>query len=172
MVFDTETTGLYYGAQVVEIAIVDHQGKPLLDSLVRPTAPIPASASAIHGITDNDVAGAPTLVDLWPTIASAWRTGTLFAYNLPYDLRVLDRSFRLLGSPHDFEYIGTMYCRCIMKLYTDFYGDWSERHQSNTSQSLGAAAAQCGIQVQVQAHRALSDAQTALAVLEYMARTG
>lgn len=55
MVFDTETTGLDGSDGIVEVSCVSGQGEVLLDTLVRPVAPIPADATAIHGITSDDL---------------------------------------------------------------------------------------------------------------------
>ena len=60
VVFDTETTGLDGGAEIVEIveiSCVNGRGEVLLDTLVRPAGPIPADATAIHRITYDDVLG-------------------------------------------------------------------------------------------------------------------
>lgn len=48
---DTETTGLGDDAEIVEICIIDSHGFILLNTLVKPTKPIPDEAIAIHGIT-------------------------------------------------------------------------------------------------------------------------
>lgn len=65
-IIDTETTGVESTDQVVEIASVDWTedglGRPL-QTLVRPTVSIPATASAIHHIRDRDVVDAPDLAD-------------------------------------------------------------------------------------------------------------
>ena len=61
---DTETTGLGPADQVVEIAVLDAEGAVVFHSLVKPTVPIPAEATAIHGIRDEDVAGAPTFAGI------------------------------------------------------------------------------------------------------------
>lgn len=46
---DTETTGLGDDAEIVEICIIDSHGFILLNTLVKPTKPIPDEAIAIHG---------------------------------------------------------------------------------------------------------------------------
>lgn len=65
VLLDTETTGVGEDAEIIEIAILDVDGTQLLNTLVRPTQPIPAEATAIHRITDKMVASAPT----WPEVA-------------------------------------------------------------------------------------------------------
>src|SRR5437868_2031038 len=65
---DVETTGKdphHPDTEIVEITIIGGAiGLPILSSLVRPMKPIPAEVTAIHGIRDEDVAGAPTFKEL------------------------------------------------------------------------------------------------------------
>lgn len=71
VVVDVETTGLDPATDaVVEIAAVRYQARsgvigPTWQTLVDPDQPIPATASAIHGITDAMVARAPEPSDAW-----------------------------------------------------------------------------------------------------------
>lgn len=64
---DTETTGLqgrYAGGkdEIVEVAILDNRGRPLINQLVRPSRQSPwPEAQRIHGISPAVVANAPTL---------------------------------------------------------------------------------------------------------------
>ena len=84
---DAETTGLGPADQVVEIAVVDVQGRPLYHSLVKPTIPIPADATAIHGITDADVAGAPTFRHIYQQLKAVLDGRVLsYHYQLEKDL--------------------------------------------------------------------------------------
>ena len=64
---------------------------------VNPGIPIPAGASAVHGITDEDVAtepsGAAALAPIWDHLA-AHASLPIVGHNLAYDMTVLDREFR------------------------------------------------------------------------------
>ena len=69
-IIDLETTGTTLNDAVVEIGAVDLVGGeiiPIGSDLVRPPIPIPPQASAIHHITDEDVAHCPTIEDVLPT---------------------------------------------------------------------------------------------------------
>ena len=68
-IVDLETTGTTANDAVVEIGAVDVIGREIVivgSDLVRPPVPIPPEASAIHHITDRDVAHCPRLEDVLP----------------------------------------------------------------------------------------------------------
>jgi DNA polymerase-3 subunit epsilon len=61
---DTETTGLDEGAEIIQLGEIDSAGKVLIDTLVKCQGDITKEASAIHGITKEDLNGAPN----WPDV--------------------------------------------------------------------------------------------------------
>jgi DNA polymerase III subunit epsilon len=63
LLLDTETTGLDF-AEVVEIAIINHNKEVLLNTLVKPLDPIPDEAIAIHGITNEMVETATSFASI------------------------------------------------------------------------------------------------------------
>jgi DNA polymerase-3 subunit epsilon len=84
---DLETTGLYPPTdEVLEVAIIDHRGQVLLESLVKPehTTAWP-EAEAIHGITPADVEHAPPLAVLRPQITRAVAGKQVVIYNADFD---------------------------------------------------------------------------------------
>jgi len=64
---DYETTHKFLkdGARVCEVSVIDRTGQVIFSTLVNPEQPIPPESTAVHGISDADVADAPT----WPQIA-------------------------------------------------------------------------------------------------------
>jgi DNA polymerase-3 subunit epsilon len=66
--FDLETTGINIATdRIVEISIVKllpDGGKEIKTKLINPTIPIPIESSAVHGITDADVADMPTFKEV------------------------------------------------------------------------------------------------------------
>ncbi|MGF1486707.1 MAG: exonuclease domain-containing protein, partial [Prochloraceae cyanobacterium] len=49
IVLDTETTGLNYKDEFIDIAIVSRYGSVFFDSLIKPTCDISEGAAMIHG---------------------------------------------------------------------------------------------------------------------------
>ncbi len=72
-IFDLETTGINVGRdRIVEICILKVNPDASRESktwLVNPQMPIPAEASAVHGIFDDNVKDSPTFKELAPKIA-------------------------------------------------------------------------------------------------------
>lgn len=100
-VADTETTGAEANDRPCEVAwfeIDEHLS--ILDqrhSLIDPQMPISATASGIHGITNADVADAPTMVEFIQSLgADFFGPGDeilLIAHNVAFDRRMLQPYF-------------------------------------------------------------------------------
>jgi len=104
VVVDVETTGLdaAKGARVVELGALKLAGGRPVDhllTLVDPGVPIPADATAVHGLTDADVAGQPPLADVLPAFYDFLGDAVLVAHNLKFDLSFLARGAREAGLP-------------------------------------------------------------------------
>jgi len=93
VVIDTETTGTVPGVDgVVQLGIAkfstDRELLPyVFTTLVNPGRPISAEASAVHGITDAMVQGAPTLADVFATelVRELLKGAQPLAYHAPFD---------------------------------------------------------------------------------------
>src|SRR5690349_10646944 len=89
-VIDTETTGRdpARGDRIVEIAIVHFDRGEVTARhalLVDPGIPIPAEASAVHGISDADVKGKPKWDAVAKEIIELLRGRIPVAYNANFD---------------------------------------------------------------------------------------
>jgi DNA polymerase-3 subunit epsilon len=160
---DTETTGLDDQSEVIEIAIVDRDGETLVNSLVRPIRPIPAPASAIHGILDREVAEAPTWAEFFPTISSICRDRTVIVYNADYDLRLIRQSCRLAGMN-----LFTARFHCAMQAFACFHAG---RATSGRPKNQRLESAANRFSLDIPNHRALGDALACLGVVRGMAHT-
>ena len=162
---DTETTGTGPTAEIIEIAIIDQDGKLLFEALVKPRGPIEPDAARVHGITLDQLQGAPGWAEVWPqaeAVLAGRRVGT---YNSDFDVRLIKQSHQRnwinLRLPEENFF-------CIMKLYARFYGERDPRSRSFRWQTLELAGKQCQIPLP-NSHRAKDDALLARALLEYMA---
>lgn len=163
LIFDVETTGLRQ-AEIVQIGLVDMTGTVLMNTLVKPTRSIPAKASSVHGITDDDVADAPTFPQVYAAFSGHVAAATVIAYNVEYEKSVLSYVCGL----HHLPLPRISRWTCAMKTYARFYGQQYGGKPGYTWQSLVKAAAQQGIPVQ-DAHDAVGDSQMTLALIRAMA---
>jgi DNA polymerase-3 subunit epsilon len=150
---DTETTGFSAanGDTIVEIAIVDHNGRPLIDTLVNPQRAIPWQATKVHGIRDDMVRGKPTLGQILPDIRNAIRGKELVIYNASFDVSFFAN--RLADAAA---------VRCAMKAFNAARGGRPHK--------LATAAEHVGHAWSGTAHRALADALACRSVWEWVRR--
>lgn len=150
---DTETTGVNKDAEIVEIALIDSDGSVLYDTLVRPFRPVPPDAEAIHGITQEMLAGAKPFYAHWQNIRSLLFGRQLAIYNAEFDLRLLQQTYSQYGQPWRENFSST----CVMKIYSEFFGEWDSLRNDFRSISLDRAAKQMKL-VTNNRHRANDDA--------------
>lgn len=166
LILDTETTGLGDDAEIIEISIIDCAGKVLLNTLVKPRNFIPAEATAIHGITNEMVAAAPTWRDIHWQFMALTHTKTLVIYNIDFDVRLIMQTAAINNC--GFSHL-ELKAECAMHNYAEYYGQWDQKRNKFKWQKLGNAAEQQGVVIEGAAHRALSDCKTTLGVIRAMA---
>lgn len=147
---DCETTGLDPATdRIIDIAVVT--ATETFHSLVNPGRPV--DATFIHGITDADVADAPTLSELVPTLVSLLAGNAIVGHNIAFDLAFLNAEFERanyrFAIPRE---VGI----CTM--------NQSRIYLPDGSHSLGACLERGGLARDV-AHRALTDALAAHSLL-------
>lgn len=98
VILDSETTGLQ-NAEIVQIGIINHEGKTVLDSLVKPTIDIPSDAITIHGITNEAVANAPSFPEIYSHIVEALASKKVLIYNANFDISTLQYCCKLHNLP-------------------------------------------------------------------------
>ena len=97
-VFDLETTGLdIAGDQIVSVGAVRALGARVLagetfSTLVNPGRPIPPASTAIHGIDDAAVAGAPAPAEAIARLKDFAHDAILVAHNAAFDLSFVRRA--------------------------------------------------------------------------------
>ena len=131
-ILDCETTGLTDKDQICQVAIVDPDGQPLFESLVRPTVPISPGAAQVNGLTDDVVADAPSFSDIFPQVWKAIGQNDLVIYNARFDLRLIVQSLLAHGLPlvlpstwgaeHELRWITGAQVHCAMHWFSQWCG--------------------------------------------------
>lgn len=153
VVFDTETTGLLpdQGDEIVQIAAVRIvAGKRVksetFDLLVDPGRPIPPAATAIHGVTDAMVAGAPRILEAVERFHRFAEGAVLVAHNAPFDMEFLYRREGQIGRTFANPVLDTVSLSAVV------FGGWEEH-------SLDALTGRLGVDLPEDLrHTALGDA--------------
>ncbi|WP_425303891.1 exonuclease domain-containing protein [Salmonella enterica] len=149
---DTETTGLGNTVQALEIGLVNSQGETVYHTRLKPTVSIEPGAAAVHGISEAELADAPS----WPDIAVQLRqhigSRPLVIFNMDFDMRILKQTAAAHSDQAD--WLNALKVYCAMRLSARYYGA-TNRYGTI---SLASAASQAGLSWNGQAHSALADA--------------
>lgn len=112
VVIDVETTGLDYTKErIIEFAgvkLVNGKVKDKFETLINPHQHIRKSSQAIHGISQEDLEGAPEEEEIYPKIFEFIGDATIVAHNAVFDYSFLNRaSKRLYNKPIENNYVDT-----------------------------------------------------------------
>lgn len=159
---DLETTGLLEEGEdppgIVQLSVVSYRGLVLFDSLLNPSEVIPYSSEQIHGISNEDVEGCPSLVEVAPLLKKLLGRKNLVAFNAGFDVEVLTRNLDKIGYHINYE------PECAMLYYSAFSGEWSFKKGGFKWKSLPKLA-------QGNAHNAVVDCLSTYELLKVMAGT-
>lgn len=101
LVLDTETSGLK--GEILELTIIHYQiNKPpeiLLDTKLQPKKPIDPESIKVHHITNSDVVGKPTWLDIRPQIQEILRGKLVLTYNALFDRNAFHITDKVWGLP-------------------------------------------------------------------------
>lgn len=154
--FDIESTGLsVVNDRIVELALIQvHPSGDVIEKVRRfnPGIPIPPEATAVHGITDADVADEEPFARRARSLAELLDNADLAGFNIRrYDVPLLIAEFQRAGVPFDVR------GRRLIDMQTIFHRE--ERRD------LSAAARFYLDRDHEEAHTALGDIRTSAAVL-------
>jgi DNA polymerase-3 subunit epsilon len=155
--FDIESTGTNKKYdRIVDLAVVKllPDGSRATHSFrVNPEMPIPAAATAVHGIRDADVAGCPTFAQQAAEIAAVFDHCDLSGYNiLGFDIPLLQEEFRRVGHPFSMDNRRVV---DVQRIY----------HKKEPRDLSAALSFYCG-ELHFDAHQALDDVLATIRVLE------
>ena len=105
IVLDTETTGMNAEAddRIIEIGAIElwnyiPTGK-IFHHYINPERTIPPEATAVHGITDKDVAHKPIYSEIVDLLDAFIEDSPLVIHNAEFDMRFLNAEYKRLGFP-------------------------------------------------------------------------
>jgi DNA polymerase III epsilon subunit-like protein len=145
--------------------VLDTDGQPVVDTLIQPRGPIHPTGTAVHGIADAHVDGAPTLAEVLARSGAVLTGRPLVGYDLPRHLACLTQGARAWGLalPRAPKRL------CLLRLYAGYRGERGPLGRGFRRHALPEAAYQCGIRVPSDVHRARAAAELALELLLHIA---
>jgi DNA polymerase-3 subunit epsilon len=157
IILDTETTGLGDLDEIVQIGVTDGAGNVLMDNiLVKPSCPISAEAQAVHHISSEMVAHAPSFQPVYEKLVEIVEGKIVVIYNRAFDKRMIEQSIkRFNGAPP----LVPSRWECAMLRHAEWVGQWNEYHRSFRWQKLVGGD-----------HSAVGDCLATLKVIRQMAR--
>jgi len=150
MFLHCKTTGAGEFSEVVEIAILDITGTPLVDELVKPKRHIRQIASAEHGITDEMINFAPRWAEVLPKVEDVLMGKHVCLYDLVEEMQALKNSNFNNHNRWIFDegkFIG------LMDLFSRYKNERDSRTGAMHTYTLDDAARQLGIDIEIIAYR-------------------
>jgi len=159
----SKTTGAAEQAEVVEIAILDSAGRPLIDALVKPKRHIRPDATEVHGITDEMVDSAPKWAEILPEVEELLLRKIICVYNPNSELLALQNSYQ---NNHNRWALDTDNFFNLMDLFSRYRNVRDPHSGALLTYSLEEAARLLGIDIEIIAfRRAHEDAWLMRAIL-------
>lgn len=152
VILDTETTDKK--GEIIEIAIIDLEGNTILNQRIKPQGKVSEGAYYVHGISDEMLEKCPTFDQVYPQIKEAIEQKIVVIYNADFDRARLSGDCKR----YDLEPIKFGF-DCAMEWYAQYYGDWSDYHDSYKWQPLYSGD-----------HSALGDCKATLELIQEMAK--
>lgn len=131
VVLDTETTGLSYNNEPIEIGIVSKYGSEIFNERIKPNTEIEQGAINIHGIHTEDLQEMPTLKDVYPQIKKVLENKLVVIYNDSFDKSSLFNAIKSNKLPRI-----KFKTHCAMEQYARYYGQWNSYYGNYTWQKL------------------------------------
>lgn len=155
IVIDTETTGIKFWDDILQVSIIDFEGNVLFNRYMKPVKVTEwPQAEAIHGISPEMVKDCENILYYKEEIQSIIDAADLIiGYNLPFDLNILEDKGIISRDKEFYD---------VMQYFAEIYGEWNEYHQNYRWQKLTKCADYYGYEWEEDAHNALGDVKATL----------
>lgn len=168
LVYDTETTGLLKPGiadlasqpKIIEFALVelddDYNEVGAWAWLINPGESITPEITKITGLTDADLLGKPSFIQVLPEIEDVFLGAhRLMAHNLPFDMGMLTNELKRIGREHAFPYPPNQLC--TVQLASELIYGRRARMVELYKDTMGVELAQT--------HRALDDVRALVEIV-------
>lgn len=121
LILDTETTGLSYDDELIEIGVIDLDGNTKFHTRIKPVKnKVSDRAYEVHGISNDMLINQPTFSDVFDDLINLIENKTLLIYNAPFDLRMLQQSCNEI----ELERLNgiVLSSECVMRTMTTYFG--------------------------------------------------
>ena len=156
--FDLETTGLSPTSdEIVEIGAVRVENGVITDrfqTYINPGIPMPEDAQRVNGITDDMLADAPTLDEVFPAFAKFIGDDVLCAHNAQFDMKFIIAAAQYLK--HDF----LNQCADSLAAARIYYAELPNKKLVTVAKAAGHKIKN--------AHSAVDDAEAVAAIIKAM----
>ena len=161
VILDVETTGLLSkdpDTEIVQLSIINMQGRPLFSMLVKPSKPMGEEVVNIHKITNEQVQHQPIFPQIAKFISFVLADKHLIAYNADFDVKLLWHLFK----KYEQELPKIAGSSCCMDKYSEWVGEWNTKRDGFKWNKLPQLSG-------MPSHDAFSDCVSTLKVMELMA---
>lgn len=94
---DVETTGVSNRDEIIEVGIVDFDGQPIYDCLIKPSVNIHPKAYEVHGIGYEILSDAADFHAVQAVLYEILNDKTVIAFNANFDKRMVEQTFSKFG---------------------------------------------------------------------------
>ena len=161
VILDVETTGLLSkdpDTEIVQLSIINTQGRPLLSMLIKPSKPMEEEVINIHKISNEQVQHQPIFSQVAKFISFILKDKHLIAYNADFDVKLLWHLFKKYNQ----ELPKLAGSSCCMDRYSEWVGEWNTKKDGFKWNKLPQLSG-------MPSHDAFSDCVSTLKVMQLMA---
>lgn len=157
---DTETTGLSNSDEVIELGIVDINGKVIFDQRFKPSVPIHPKAQEVHRISAEMLENEPAFFDYLLDFIDEVSGKKMLIFNKDYDTRIIRQNIEKFENTDAISFMQAFMkgiqsnIHCAMKMAANVFGATNKYG----SISLSNAAIAAGLNpADYKAHSAVGD---------------